>query len=38
MPGSTVGMGPGSRINDTNVYRDGQPRGDVPWAPTTHGG
>ena len=38
MPGSTVGMSPGNRSNDTNVYIDGRPRGDVPWAPTTHGG
>ena len=38
MPGSTVGIGPGNRSNDTNVYIDGQPRGDVYWAPTTHGG
>jgi hypothetical protein len=38
MPGSTVGLGPGNRTNDTNVYQDGRPRGDVWWAPTTHGG
>lgn len=38
MPGGTVGMGSGNRINDTNVYIDGRSRGDVPWGPTTHGG
>ena len=39
MPGSTVGVGSAyDRYNDPNVYRDGQRSGDVPWAPTTHGG
>jgi hypothetical protein len=34
--GNAVGMGPGSRVNDPNVYRDGQP---IPYYDINpHGG